>query len=375
MYGIISSQDFKELEKLYGVPAFHHRDGELRQVLLEAARVQLDFLIVDVNFSHYIEEELHQYRVQRPFTRIILIASGREPGDPLIAKLVNMGIYDIVNEEGENIKTELLNRIKSPATYTQGARWIQIGHLSSSQSKKSSSEAISETVIQQRPLGLTTIAIAGAGSGTGVSHLSLAIATHLARYNNRVVLAEWSVSNKREVCSQYKYLASLGASTEKKKINGVKIELAKFNNIDIFLDARSYRSIDYVFPFIKEYNYLVLDLGEITPEKITEMDRAALSILVVSGSPYRIEKFLPLIDDNEIGIYTSNLARWKIAVNLTKEKEMKWFVNTFKKALGEIYYIPYFSSFKEETEVIKNILEPFLPLSSPRKKEPFWKFI
>lgn len=313
--------------------------------------------------------------------RIIIIGK-RE--DTLIPYLAGLGVRDFlfipINPE------DIVHRVENPTTPAEAAEILK--NIPNLQPDRIVEMIEKETVIVEKPstrtkelnhqrpklLGLTTIAIAGAGSGAGVSHLSLAIATHLARYNNRVVLAEWAVSNKKEIYSQYKYLHNLGTSTEIRKANGIEIQIAKYNNFDIFLDARSFRSIDYIFPFIKEYNYLVLDLGEITPEKIAELDRAALPILVVNASPYRLEKFLPLIDDNEIGIYTSNLTRWKIALNLASEKENKWFVNYFNKVLGDIHSIPYLPSFNEGTEVIKNILEPVLPLNLPRKKKPFWRF-
>ncbi len=312
--------------------------------------------------------------------RIIIIAK-RE--DPLIPYLAGLGVRDFlfipINPE------DIVYRVENPTTPAEAAETLKtIPNLQPDRIV----EIEKETVIVEKPstrtielnhqrpklLGLTTIAIAGAGSGVGVSHLSLAIATHLAKYNNQVVLAEWAINNEKEIYSQYKYLSNLGASTKIRKVNGVEVEIAKYNGFDIFLDARSFRSTDYVFSFVKKYNYLVLDLGSITPEKIAEMDRAALAVLVVNASPYRLEKFLPLIDDNEIGIYTSNLNKWKIALNLANEKENKWFVGTFKKILGEIHYVPYLPKFNEEVEIIKNILEPVLPSNQPRRKRPFWKF-
>lgn len=374
MHGIIASRDFEGMEKRYGAPSFHIRQGDLHQALLQAARVQLDFLLVDIDFSTHILEELHQYRVQRPDTRIILIAMGRQPGDPLVAKLVSIGIYDIISEPEETLINELHRSIKTPASYTQAARWLQLGQPSGKhQPNKNVPESIKEILVQQRPLGMTTIAIAGAGPGTGVSHLCLAIAAYLARINNRVVLTEWPLGDQVEAESQYAYLSCMGAKYESKKVYGIDVNTAHINGVDIFLSGRSFRSIEYIFPVIAQnlYDYLVLDLGELNPEKVAEMDRAALSILVVNASPYRIERFLPVVDERDISIYTPNLARWKIALNLAKDEEIKWFLNNFPRYIENIYPIPYMAQVFEQHECIHEILQPVLPVTVTSNKKPF----
>lgn len=377
MYGIISSRDFEELEGQYGAPSFHAREGDLYQALAQAARTQLHFLLIDIDCSGTIVEELHQYRVQRPDTHIIILAPGRDPGDSLVARVVSLGVYDIINEPEETMIKTLLYSIKNPANYTQAARWLQLGQPSGKpQSDKNGSEAIKEVLVQQRPLGLTTIAVAGAGPGTGVSHLCLAAATNLARFNNnRVVLAEWPLGDKTGTDSQYAYLSFMGAKYDSRKVDGIDMNTARFNSFDIFLNARSFRSLENIFPFIvhKSYDYLVLDLGELSPEKITEMNRAALTILVVNAAPYRIERFLPIIDEEDMSLYTPNLSRWNIALNLAGDTEEKWFLNVFNKHVGKVYSIPHMSSLLECQELFNNILRPVLPTVLPRKKRPFWK--
>lgn len=355
----------------------------VNDLLIETAKhYGAEVVIYDTNVTEVIEHEkvlkdLAEYRV-------ILLAK-RE--DKIVMYAAGLGNVEIIFSPADPV--QILKQLENPLTREEKAeifkeipnlqpeRIIEIEVEKEIQTVKNSKEGntrVKAPYEGQRPkfLGLNTIAIAGAGSGAGTSHIALAIASHLAKHNNQVVLAEWPLSNEKEVYSQYKYLST---SSKKKKINGIEIETAKYNNFDIFLDARSFRSIDYIFPFIKDYSYLILDLGEITPEKIAELDRAALAILVVNASSYRIEKFLSLIDDKEMGIHTPNLKRWKIAVNLSTEKDMKWFTNTFKKTIGELYYIPYLTpaSIDEEAEVIGNILEAIIPLNSKPKKRPIWR--
>ncbi|CFX16291.1 P-loop containing nucleoside triphosphate hydrolase [Syntrophomonas zehnderi OL-4] len=372
MYGIIASRDYTGLVERYGTPSFHIREGDLRQALLQAARVQLDFLLVDIDFSRHIEEELHQYRVQRPVTRIILIACGREPGDPLVAKLVCLGVYDIVSEAGEFIEQDLLRTIEKPANYTQAARWLQRGQPYKYQSGKNVSESIKEVLIQ-RPLGLTTITVAGAGPGAGVSHLCFLIATHLAKSNHRVILAEWPLGDKAGRESQYTYLSAMGAKYENKKIHSIEMKMANMRGFDILPDARSFRSIEHIFPVIagNVYDYLVLDMGEISSDKVAEMDRAALAILTVNAAPYRLNRFLPMVDEQDISIYTPNLARWRITLNLASEKEMKWFLNAFSKYIGKVYNIPFVTEDSPPEELLQDLLQPVLPINLAGRKKPF----
>ncbi len=360
---------------------------DIRNTLISASRISLNNLIVDLDTAPVttILQALHTYRVQRPNTRIIILAQGRQPGDTEVAGVIALGIYDIVApEDDEGIIPGLERAIYNPpATYTQAARWLQLEQeqsLNKTNSNKGPSgnlEVRTEVLIQQRPLGLTTIAVAGAGPGAGVSQLCLAIASHLARSNNRVVLAEWPIGEKSTgVESQYSFLSPLGAKYERQKAHGIDIKMAHLNGFDVFLDARSFRSIEYAFPVIAQnpYDYLVLDLGELgpdSPEKIAEMDRAALAILVVNAAPYRIEKFLPFIDEQDISIFAPNLSRWKIALNLANDKEIKWFLDTFSKYVGKVYPIPYMVNIIEQSDSIKDILQPVLPTNVVARKKPF----
>lgn len=357
---------------------------DVRNAIISASRINLDILVIDLDTAPVTAmlSALHTYRVQRPNTRIIILAPGRQPGDTEVAGIIALGIYDIVApEDDEGVIPELTQVINNqPATYTQAARWLQLERSDKDYSNKGAGgqpKSRTEILVQQRPLGLTTIAVAGAGPGVGVSHLCLSVAYHLAKNNNRVVLAEWPIGEKKAgVESQYGCLSPLGAKHELQKAHGINIKMAHLNGFDIFLDARSFRSIEYVFPVIAQnsYDYLVLDLGELgpeSPEKIAEMDRAALAVFAVNAAPYRIERFLPFIDEQDLSVYVPNLTRRKIALNLANDKEIKWFLDTFSKYVGKVYPIPYMANIIEQPDSIKDILQPVLPTNVVASKKPF----
>ena len=363
-------------------------DSDIRNALISASRLNLDTLVVDLDIAPAaaILLALHTYRVQRPDTRIIALAPGRQPGDVTVSRIIAMGIYDIVApEDTEAVTTELESVIRNPAaTYTQAARWLQLEQPPDHSNNKGNSnkdfsgnpagpEVKTEVLVQQRPLGLTTIAVAGAGPGAGVSHLCLSLASYLAGSGNRAVLAEWPIGEKKTgVESQYGCFP--GARYDKTKTGyGVEINTAHLNGFDIFLDARSFRLIEYVFPVIAQnsYDYLVLDLGELSPdspEKIAEMDRAALAILTVNAAPYRIARFLPFVDKQDISVFTPNLPRWKIALNLASDKEIRWFSDNFSQHVGEVYPIPFMADILEQPASIpasiQEILQPVLPTNT-----------
>jgi len=372
----------KKDEFYQGFQFQEYGDSDIRNAFISASRLNLDTLVVDLDIAPAaaVLLALHTYRVQRPGTRIIALAPGRRPGDATVSRIIAMGIYDIVApDDAEAVIPELESAVRNPAaTYSQAARWLQLEQPFNSSKEHSNKdspgkstvpEVKTEVLIQQRPLGLTTIAVAGAGPGAGVSHLCLSIASYLAGSGNHTVLAEYPIGEKKTgVESQYGYLP--GARYDKTKTKyGIEINTACLHGFNIFLDARSFRLIEYVFPVIAQnsYDYLVLDLGELSPdspEKIAEMDRAALAILTVNAAPYRIERFLPFVDKQEISVFAPNLPRWKIALNLASDKEIRWFSDNFSQQVGEVYPIPFMADILEQPAGIREILQPVLPTNT-----------
>ena len=117
--------------EFYNSDSFQFReigDTDIRNALISASRLNLNNLIIELDIAPAatLLSALHTYRVQRPTTRIICIAQGRQPGDKTVAGIVAMGIYDILAPEDEDYIPELQDVINNPpATYTQAARWAQ----------------------------------------------------------------------------------------------------------------------------------------------------------------------------------------------------------------------------------------------------------
>ncbi|MGB9660741.1 MAG: hypothetical protein ACPL5F_01825 [Moorellaceae bacterium] len=102
---------------------------DLAQALNAAARVAADVLVLELpqDLGEEIIKPVDGYRMLRPTTRIIVLATGRSPGDPTVAAMVHMGIYDIIaglpQADWENLVHEALTA--TPADYSKAAAWLR----------------------------------------------------------------------------------------------------------------------------------------------------------------------------------------------------------------------------------------------------------
>lgn len=91
-----------------------YREGVVRAVGQKAP----DIVIIreTLNGTENIMSVIYEIRSKYPNIRIIFLAGNREPGDELLATLVNYGIYDILN--GENIQAQkIVSLVRIPNTY------------------------------------------------------------------------------------------------------------------------------------------------------------------------------------------------------------------------------------------------------------------
>ncbi|GFN21958.1 hypothetical protein [Thermanaeromonas sp. C210] len=153
-----------------------------------AARVAADVLVLDIDAAPGpdLVAAARCYRIARPHVRIIVLAPAREPGDPTVAGLVGLGIYDIVAAPIEADWEALVGKalVGPPATYAQAARWHVMPGPDGDEHVKE------RVIIEERPAGAVTIAVMGAAPGLGCTHTALAISAFLARQGYKVALVE-----------------------------------------------------------------------------------------------------------------------------------------------------------------------------------------
>jgi DNA-binding NarL/FixJ family response regulator len=329
-----------------------------KKVFQSAARVSADVLILDLDAapgSDLVAAARH-YRIARPDTRVILLAVGREPGDPTVAQLVALGIYDIVAGGAEENLAPLVREViqKPPASFAQAARWyVQPEEKNVEQKQKE------RLVIERRPLGMVTVAVASAASGIGATHTALMIASFLAQRKNTVALLE--------ACTRPRLLVACGIleATEG------KLEKSwRFGNLDIFPLTTDPDVVPDVLEVQKtyeerlqqirnRYEYVVIDIGEPAFSGAwTELSRASLAVLVASAAPWRWTDLRPFIQ---------KFSDFELVLAAPSEGMLKMFRrDTGLEALSIPYSPDPFNLPKEAEEVMEKLLTPLLPERKPK---------
>ncbi|TYP56845.1 hypothetical protein [Thermosediminibacter litoriperuensis] len=260
----------------------------IKDVLNSAARVASDILILDLDIGagRDIVASLQGFRIARPHTRIIILAPDKEPGDVILSSLVGLGIYDIVSGPKDTDWGKLVRDVLSskPATYAKAARW-HTGHF------LNSAPAKEQVIIEERPAGVVTIAVAAIGHGLGCTHTALSIASFLARSGHSVAIIEDSQR------------PALGFLCSVMKARDGRVEGSyTIHGLDIFPSGKSAAgdnsNYDSLIRKIKtgQYEYVVRDLGVLDELKVRDMYRADSAFIVASAAKWRWQELIDKID-------------------------------------------------------------------------------
>lgn len=243
-------------------------DGALDD-LGTAARGLLDLLLLDADgLTSGDVAALRAYRVQRPATRILVsLPADAVPGDPAIGALVALGIYDLI--QGASLAEALSHR----PTYADAVRWLVDTPTPPGRGRtreRTAEEGIVERVVErrvavsQRP---ALILVGGVAPGVGVTTLTVAIASHLARQGHKTVLVETAEPS----------LSVLADRNEPGQWT---------SNLDVhprLLGEDPVRPLDLVRA--REHAYVVGDVGTLEADHLSA--DADLTVLVLPGDPHR----------------------------------------------------------------------------------------
>jgi hypothetical protein len=260
----------------------------IKDVLNSAARVASDILILDLDIGSGkdVVAALQSFRIARPHTRIIILAPDREPGDVIVSSLVGLGIYDIVSgpkdtDWGKLVRDALFSQL---ATYAQAARWHTGQFLDTAPVKE-------QVIIEERPAGIVTIAVAGIAYGLGCTHTALSIASFLARSGYSAAIVE---DSQRPALG---FLCSVMNARDGRVQGSYTI-----HGLDIFPSGKSAAgdnsNYDSLIRKIKtgQYEYVVRDLGVLDEPKVRDMYRADTAFLVASAVKWRWQELIDKID-------------------------------------------------------------------------------
>ena len=262
-------------------------DGDT-QGLSGAARAPLDVLAVDVaELARDDLDTIRAYRIARPQTRIMVaLQDGAEPGSPVVAGLVAMGVYDLVHG------LSLEDALACHPTYADAVRWT--GDLDPGTGTLKPKVEIRERIVERRvPLTQrpVLIAVAGLGPGAGTTTLAAAVASYLARVvGARTVITEYGapalfVLTSARAAGKVEWQRGLDAY--------VRFPLAPERPYDSAAADEPPTPRDLVRS--REYPYVVADLGSV-PVAEARTHEPDLLLMALPGDVHRYVHHLRLRD-------------------------------------------------------------------------------
>lgn len=241
-------------------------DPELApQALQEAARLPVETLILDVSLGRAadLSPALIRFRVLRPQTRVILLAFGRQPGDPDVAQLVATGVYDIVTDPAD-----LAASLRSPpADFTRAAVWLEPGLAAPEQKPLQREIVVKKVPLSTRPV---LIGVLNAAPAAGATTVAALVAAFLARPGYRTCLVAADGTRDLEL------LSGLDKTRQEPKRWVPDLDLFGGDWRDAAVSGK--------------YQYVVADLGHCDYLEAARL--GADLLLVVLPLPHRIDRVL-----------------------------------------------------------------------------------
>jgi len=241
-------------------------------------------LIIDLNVVKNMDEEiieiLDSFRVTYPDTRIIILASGRRTGDPLLTRIFRMGIYNIIITEDF---AEILEELK--LCLTEGKKYKDSKAFNVE--KADSSPIVKKTL--KRDVQKVFIAVAGAQSHIGVTHNAIVLANWLKKQNFYVALVECN-SNATELESSDYY--KIKETYEESIYDNQYFQIG---GVDFYPFVKSTEIAKVIS---KPYNFIIGDFGQYAEcDKIT-FEKAEERIVICGAKPWEWENFYTICMDH-----------------------------------------------------------------------------
>lgn len=110
---------------------YNHKDNEITiaEFLAKVKRLPIDTIIIDLNGEinqQLLLESIKNYKIVCEKSRIIIIKSQYADQKNLIAKIVGLGIYDIITyDDDEELSMAIIQTMKSPANYRKAVKWLE----------------------------------------------------------------------------------------------------------------------------------------------------------------------------------------------------------------------------------------------------------
>lgn len=308
-----------------------------------------------------IIENLTKLRELSDIDRIIIIAKGMKKGNILLAKCVDLGIYNIVTASNDNEYIDQLNIVfsKKGMTFAQVSSFRVADFSSNLQGRTSQIIQTYHDRVKQD----VSIGVIGISRGIGTTTWAFNLANYLNSITN-ITASLIETNNHHDIEDIGKITEYEGYGIE----NLPNAKEVRIKGIDCFYDLSKIGDIT-----AKDYNFYIYDYGcidennEVTFSTFLNKD---VKFIVAGTKPweqkYLLEAFKRIGEINKENLY--------FIYNFTKDSER----NNIKKQMGDfnIYFNEYQPDFLEQKSesYLNNILERFISGVSIEEQDKKKKF-
>lgn len=316
----------------------------------------LKALIVDVDAIKDSQEEfiqaLSNFRMLYD-TKIIVIATGREPGDTILNGVFCTGIYDIITAEKEALSEELKYCLEKGKNFQDSARF-QI--LENKENETSEASVIHEKLIIKKSVKKVAnkeiIGFMGTQSRVGVTHNCIVCAEYLKENSFKVAIVELTneKSSYEKIMEYYDY----------------GLEDDEFFNMDGIAVYPKYDMNKLHLIMAQNYHFILIDFGIYRKEIETEFIRTAVPIVVACSKPWEVDQMNNVFSAINVDI----LKEFYYLFSFTIDEE-KIELEANMGPLKNIYYQNYIENpFNgKDPGILKEILKGYMPEESITEKK------
>lgn len=336
-------------------------DGEgLKKAFHSVARLPVDVLVTDTDVASEdgLLAGLHAFRFVRPEARVVLLVNRRQPGDDLVSGAVSLGIYDIIEADGENkFLPEFAKCLTQGYSYAKAAAWHK-GF------REEAGAAKAEAVVIEKTIGTGMICIGGVRRGAGSTTTAVAVAHYLAKQKKSVAYIELS---QRPVAHRV-------------------TELFNARRITVFAQhsrsaAEGFDPVSVIAAMTRLPDYIVMDMGALLQEPGSGFDPGPRGLLLSRGvhpcftETCRADLVLLTLGTTPWGAYDlapyqarldKHLRRWDVLVMAEHAR----FIG--KIGSKRVHNLPWTPDPFEPPDDWATILAPVLPQSSSQRPWAKW---
>ncbi len=258
----------------------------------------VDILVIDLSCCLDLDTEitstLETVKVMYGQLRIILLATQIMPGDELLVKSVQMGIYDIITAtDFAEIKDELTYCVIEGKQYRDAIRYLKADNGDKTAGKQ-------VRIKPKQNANRVMIGLAGSESRVGTTHNAIVIANTLRRSGYMVALLEMS---------SHPVFGDIRDSYDEKSEDALHFTV---NGIDYY---PSVQAAEVNAIMAKAYNFLVIDFGSFDSMDDITFNKCEVPVIVAGSKPWELDAVNRLFSKT----VHENLVRYNFLFNFTAE--------------------------------------------------------